>query len=87
MGVNYLREHMQDKERIHYAYRDAGGIAANVVQAKTRLACIIRSPTVEGLRLLSQRVGQVAQGAALMTGTVVDFAVNPECRPTGPTLR
>lgn len=31
-GVNYLREHIIPEARIHYAYRDVGGIAPNVVQ-------------------------------------------------------
>ena len=33
VGVNYMREHMSDRARIHYAYIDAGGISPNVVQA------------------------------------------------------
>lgn len=32
VGVNYLREHIIPEARIHYAYRDVGGIAPNVVQ-------------------------------------------------------
>lgn len=32
VGANYLREHMIPEARIHYAYRDAGGGAPNVVQ-------------------------------------------------------
>src|SRR5699024_3386212 len=27
VGVNYLREHMIDQARIHYAYADAGGVS------------------------------------------------------------
>jgi len=37
VGVNYLREHMPDDARVHYAYLDAGGIAPNVVQAQGQL--------------------------------------------------
>ncbi len=33
VGVNYLREHVPQDSRIHYAYLDAGGRAPNVVQA------------------------------------------------------
>ena len=32
VGVNYMREHMPSEARIHYAYKNAGGIAPNVVQ-------------------------------------------------------
>jgi aminobenzoyl-glutamate utilization protein B len=38
VGVNYMREHMPDDARIHYAYLDAGGEAPNVVQAKATCA-------------------------------------------------
>ena len=34
IGVNYMREHMPDDARVHYAYLDAGGPAPNVVQAR-----------------------------------------------------
>ena len=33
VGCNYLREHMIDAARIHYAYSDPGGTAPNVVRA------------------------------------------------------
>lgn len=33
IGCNYLREHMIDTARIHYAYSDPGGTAPNVVQS------------------------------------------------------
>ena len=32
IGVQFLREHMSDKARIHYAITDAGGCSPNVVQ-------------------------------------------------------
>ena len=31
VGVNYMREHMIDEARIHYAITDTGGDAPNVV--------------------------------------------------------
>lgn len=31
VGVNYLREHMLDDARIHYAITDSGGRSPNVV--------------------------------------------------------
>ncbi len=34
VGVNFLREHMPQDCRVHYAITDAGGRAANVVQAR-----------------------------------------------------
>ena len=33
VGVNYMREHMADYDRVHYAILDTGGVSPNVVQA------------------------------------------------------
>ena len=71
VGVNYLREHMPDDARIHYAYLDAGGTAPNVVQARATVRQLIRARDLPGLRALVARVHKVAQGAALMTETQV----------------
>ena len=71
VGVNYLREHMPDDARIHYAYLDAGGTAPNVVQARATVRQLIRARDLTGLRALVARVQKVAAGAALMTETEV----------------
>ncbi|MFR3320451.1 MAG: hypothetical protein ACLTSZ_03845 [Lachnospiraceae bacterium] len=34
IGVQFLREHMSDRARIHYAITDAGGCSPNVVQPR-----------------------------------------------------
>jgi len=75
VGVNYLREHMPDSARIHYAYMDAGGIAPNVVQARATVRQLIRASDLPGLRALVARVRKVADGAALMTETSVETQV------------
>ncbi|MGB0440690.1 MAG: amidohydrolase, partial [Paracoccaceae bacterium] len=69
VGINYLREHMPDEARVHYAYIDAGGEAPNVVQARATVRQLIRHPDLGGLKDLIARVDKVAQGAALMTET------------------
>ena len=71
IGINYMREHMPDAARVHYAYLDAGGIAPNVVQAKATVRQLIRSPDLAGLSSLVDRVRKIADGAALMSGTTV----------------
>ena len=71
VGVNYLREHMPDDARVHYAYLDAGGIAPNVVQARAKVRYLIRARDLAGLTALVARVRKVAEGAALMTETTV----------------
>jgi len=75
VGINYLREHMPDDARVHYAYLDAGGIAPNVVQARASVRQLIRARDLEGLRSLVARVRNIADGAALMTETRVETRV------------
>ncbi|TYB83916.1 M20 family metallopeptidase [Oceaniovalibus sp. ACAM 378] len=75
IGVNYMREHMPDDARVHYAYLDAGGPAPNVVQAKATVRQLIRSRDLQGLAELVTRVRAIADGAALMSGTKVDSKV------------
>ncbi|PWS39248.1 amidohydrolase [Falsiroseomonas bella] len=75
VGVNYMREHMPSDARIHYAYLDAGGIAPNVVQARTKVRYLIRARNLEELTGLVERVRKIADGAALMTETTVTTQV------------
>ncbi|MGF9694985.1 M20 family metallopeptidase [Rhizobium sp. 0TCS1.26] len=75
VGVNYLREHMQQDCRIHYALLDAGGISPNVVQAHAKVRYVVRAPELAGLFSLIERVKKVAEGAALMTETKMENIV------------
>ena len=72
VGVNYMREHMPDDARVHYAYLDAGGPAPNVVQARATVRHLIRARGNAGLAQLVARVRKIAEGAALMTETTVE---------------
>lgn len=75
VGVNYMREHMPDEARVHYAYLDAGGIAPNVVQSKATVRQLVRARDLSELRGLIERVRKIAEGAALMTETRVEANV------------
>ena len=75
VGVNYLREHMIDQARIHYAYVDTGGVSPNVVQDHTLVKYEVRSPKVKQVKELFERVVNVAKGAALMTGTTMNYEI------------
>ena len=75
VGVNYMREHMPDAARIHYAYLDVGGAAPNVVQSTATVRQLIRASDNATLRELIPRVHDIAKGAALMTGTTVTTKV------------
>ena len=69
IGVQFLREHMTEDCRIHYAITDAGGVSPNVVQAKASVLYMVRANKVADSVKLQARVDDIAKGAALMTGT------------------
>lgn len=75
VGVNYMREHMPDRARIHYAYLDAGGIAPNVIPSRAKVRQLIRATSLSDLRQMVERVHKIAEGAALMTETTVEKSV------------
>ncbi|WP_220377367.1 amidohydrolase [Paraburkholderia sp. BL27I4N3] len=79
VGVNFLREHMPVDARVHYAITNAGGKAANVVQANAEVLYVVRSPDIAAARDLFERVGQIANGAALMTETSVSMEIDRAC--------
>ena len=69
VGVQFLREHVTDDCRIHYAITDAGGVSPNVVQAKASVLYMVRANKVADSVKLQAKVDDIARGAALMTGT------------------
>lgn len=75
VGINYMREHMPDDARVHYAYLDAGGVAPNVVQHRATVRQLVRARDLPGMRSLLERVKKIADGAALMTETRVESKV------------
>ena len=75
VGCNYLREHIIDRARIHYAYSDAGGTAPNVVPDHAAIKYEVRAPKVGQMQELFARVVNVAKGAALMTDTKMEYEI------------
>ena len=71
VGVNYLREHVVDKTRIHYT-TDSGGYAPNIVPASASSWYFVRAPKMSDVRETVRRVELAAQGAATMTETNVE---------------
>ena len=76
VGVNYLREHVPQDVRMHYAVTNTGGKSPNVVQAESEEYFSMRSPKVFQLRDIYNRICDVAKGAALMTGTTVEYEID-----------
>ncbi|MFB6086550.1 MAG: amidohydrolase [Halodesulfurarchaeum sp.] len=67
-GVEYMREHMPDRARIHYTISDGGGMP-NVIPSEATVWYFIRAPTRPQVDRLSDRVTEIAAGAAQMSGT------------------
>ncbi len=79
VGVNYLREHIVQEARIHYALTDSGGRSPNVVQSQAEVLYLIRAPHIRQAADIAERVHNVARGAALMTGTEVEIVFDKAC--------
>ena len=72
--VNMLREHVPETTRMHYVITH-GGEAPNVVPAFAEVYYYVRSPSREIVSDVWARVEQAATGAALGTGTKVDWEI------------
>lgn len=68
IGVNYLREHVIDKARIHYVITN-GGRQPNVVPALASVWYYVRAPQMPELKEIYRRVLECARGASIMTET------------------
>ena len=79
VGVNYMREHIEPTDRVHYAVTDSGGISPNVVQNHAEVIYLIRSTDNEKVKALYSRVCKIARGAAMMTETEVEIVFDKAC--------
>ena len=86
VGANYLREHIEPDERLHYAIINSGGESPNVVQSEARVKYLIRSTSAKKTKKLYERVCDVARGAALITGTTVDIIFDEGLYDTMPNF-
>ena len=75
VGINYLREHVSSQTRMHCAWLDSGPLAANIVPPHAALSYYLRTANIKEGRETLQRMKDAARGAALMTGTTMEFAV------------
>ena len=72
--VNLLREHIPETSRIHYVIT-RGGEAPNVVPAYAEVYYYVRHPSRQVVREVWERVEKAATGAALGTGTTVEWEI------------
>lgn len=72
VGVNYLREHVTDKVRLHYQITHGGG-APNVVPDFAEVFYYVRAHMPDEVAEVTERVIKVAKGAAMMTETEMEM--------------
>ncbi|MBD2843394.1 amidohydrolase [Erythrobacter rubeus] len=74
MMANMLHEHMPQDARMHYVIT-SGGNAPNVVPDFAEVFYYVRHPDPDGVEEIWTRLENAARGAALGTGTEVDWEV------------
>ena len=72
--VNLLREHVPQETRIHYVIT-YGGAAPNVVPDFAEVFYYVRNPDPANVKSIFERVAATAEGAALGTGTTMEYEV------------
>lgn len=79
IGSNFLREHMVQEARIHYAIINSGGISPNVVQNYSEVLYLIRAPKSSMVQELFERVNKIAEGMAMATETKMEYEIIKLC--------
>jgi aminobenzoyl-glutamate utilization protein B len=72
--VNMMREHVPQETRIHYVITN-GGKAPNVIPDFAEVYYYVRHPKKDQVQQIFERVTKAAEGAALGTGTTMDFEI------------
>ncbi|AYA35979.1 amidohydrolase [Hymenobacter oligotrophus] len=72
--VNLMREHVPQETRIHYVIT-SGGKAPNVVPDYAEVYYYVRHPKKDDVAAIFARVVKAAEGAALGTGTSMEYEV------------
>src|SRR2546430_9395425 len=73
IGIDGWRQHLEPDSRVH-GYINDGGKAMNVVPARAEAIFGLRAKERETLDGMVERFGEIAKGAALLTGTNVEIA-------------
>ena len=77
VGVNFAREHLKEDARIHSVITNGGG-QPNVVPAQADSWYYIRANKHEDVADMFEWVSEIARGAAMMTRTQVEVAVDAD---------
>jgi aminobenzoyl-glutamate utilization protein B len=76
-GVNYMREHVKEDARLHYVITD-GGQQPNVVPARASVWYYVRAYAHPDVEEYLARVTRIAEGAALMTDTRLEWTIDTD---------
>ena len=75
IGINFLREHVKPSVRMHYVYKEAGNVP-NVIPDEASVWLWIRDSKRSGVAEVSERMKEIAKGAALMAGVQYEIKLN-----------
>jgi amidohydrolase len=73
VGIDGWRQHLEADSRVH-GYISEGGKAMNVVPSRTEAVFGLRAKERKTLDGMVERFGDIARGAALLTGTKVEIS-------------
>lgn len=79
IGIQFLREHMEDTDRIHYSILNGGSKSPNVVQAEAEGLYLVRSKNNKSVIELYKRFEDIVKGAALMSGVDYEIEFDKAC--------
>jgi aminobenzoyl-glutamate utilization protein B len=75
IGVNFMREHVKPSVRMHYVFTKAGKVP-NVIPDEASVWLWIRDTKRSGVAEVSERMKDIAKGAALMAGVSYEVKLN-----------
>jgi aminobenzoyl-glutamate utilization protein B len=85
VGANFMREHIKDSSRVHYVITN-GGKAPNVVPATAQVWYYVRANKHDDAAAHFTWLKDIADGAAKMSRTKVQVAIDSECHEVMPNL-
>lgn len=74
-GINFMREHVKPSVRMHYVYTKAVKVP-NVIPEEASVWLWIRDSKRSGVAEVSERMKDIAKGAALMAGVEYEIKLN-----------
>ncbi|MDA2934704.1 amidohydrolase [Acidobacteria bacterium AH-259-D05] len=81
LGFDKFREHLEPTQRSHRVIT-SGGVQPNVIPDQATIWWFFRESTAEKVSLIFERAKEIAQGAALMTGTTYSVEIMSAVWPT-----